>query len=111
MEFDPSKKVNDNDAGGVMSGLKTAVGRYVGGTTEERVPDAASPVDLPGFMVHMEIPRNEIASLTTVKQKVGDRKDLPFLRIGLVDGSTIDVSDEHNDERVQRMVAMSHGQG
>ncbi|MGW5647148.1 hypothetical protein ACWEV3_41230 [Saccharopolyspora sp. NPDC003752] len=109
LEFESGKPETSASVGNVLSGLKNTVGRYVGGADEVPAEPAAEP-ELPSFTVQAEVPRSEIASMDVITRKLKDSKNLPFLRIALVDGSTIEVSDEHNEKRVQRMLAMSHGQ-
>ncbi|GAA0515385.1 hypothetical protein GCM10011581_49220 [Saccharopolyspora subtropica] len=96
---------------GALGGLRRTVGRFFGDDGAEAASSAAAEAELPRLKVQAEVPRSEIRSLDIVEHKAtSSSRRLPFLRITLLDGSTIDVSDDHDDKRVRRMLAMSHGQ-
>lgn len=96
------------ESGDVLGGLRKAVGRYFGGQ-EETPSSAPQQPELPRPVVCAEFQRQEITSVEKVVLKVRGVKDLPYLRVVLVDGSTIDITEGHDDAKVERLLAMSHG--
>ncbi|GAA4848301.1 hypothetical protein GCM10025787_33690 [Saccharopolyspora rosea] len=103
-------RAGSTDAGQLLGGLRKAVGRYFGGQEEDPSSSSApQQPELPRPVLCAEIQRQEIASVEKVVQKVRGVKNLPYLRVALVDGSSIDITEGHDDAKVERLLAMSHG--
>ncbi|MGP4020019.1 hypothetical protein [Saccharopolyspora sp. 5N708] len=109
LEFSEQKS-----GGGADSGLLGGLRKKIGGSADQQdvEGDQPQPAELPGVTVHAEFPRNIIANIEVVQQRVKGQ-ERKFLRIVLADGSAIDLSHPGGgsvgDGKIDRLLAMSLG--
>ncbi|RKT86619.1 hypothetical protein SAMN05421805_106272 [Saccharopolyspora antimicrobica] len=106
--LESSAKESESVAG-LLGGLK----KKISGGSDEQGGSPLRAVQLPTLTVHAEFPRNIIANVSTVEYKVKG-KERKFLRVSLVDGSTLDLTARgesmQSADTVDRLLAMTFGQ-
>lgn len=116
----PNGEAGDDDGGGFLGGaLKFGRGavrfakdvRDIVASKPRYQPGV--PVPLPEVRVHLEIPRSSIAEVTAHHRKLGrgyKKGKAWYLRIGLTDGSGVDIAPRYEESQMRRLVAMSRGE-
>ncbi|GAA4618401.1 hypothetical protein [Saccharopolyspora hordei] len=108
LDFTPRDSGEGSNSSGLLGGLKKTIGSVW--DREEEQP-ANRELELPVPLVCAEVPRNAIASVEVVEQKVKGWKRNWF-KVVLSDGSAFFISHrKHNEKRFfDRMLAMTYGQ-
>ncbi|GGJ06469.1 hypothetical protein GCM10011581_49250 [Saccharopolyspora subtropica] len=109
LDFSPWSDGQDSSSSGLLVGLKKTIGSV---WDRDEDPHADQEPELPAFRVCAEVPRNAIASVEVVEQKIKGRTRHWF-KIVLTDGSVFFLSDPkyfHDKKFFDRMLAMTYGQ-